>query len=79
MASVLDFTDANTRFHISMNPDGTILLQCQGAMDCMETFPHGQALARFCQDHKIDLNVFFTRLAAWNKAVAAQFAKGIYR
>ncbi len=79
MASFLDITDRTTRFRISKNPDGTILLDCQGEIACIETFPDGQALAGFCQANKVDLNAFFTKLAAWDKPVAAQFAKGIYR
>ena len=79
MASILEITDTDTRFQVSKNPDGTILLACEGKLACRETFAHGQALAQFCQANKVDLNGFFTRLATWDKAVAAQFAKGIYR
>ncbi|GAU08348.1 hypothetical protein [Desulfoplanes formicivorans] len=79
MVASLDITDTNTRFRVSKNPDGTILLDCQGEIACIETFPDGQALARFCQENKVDLNTFFTQLATWDKSVAAQFAKGIYR
>jgi hypothetical protein len=79
MASFLEFTDRTTSFRVGKNPDGTIQLHCQGILSCIETFPDGQALAAFCQAHPIDLNTFFSKLAAWDKSVATQFAKGIYR
>ncbi|MGX9364618.1 hypothetical protein ACTVJH_01080 [Desulfoplanes sp. PS50] len=79
MASFLEITDHSTTFRIAKNPDGTIQLHCQGTISCIETFPDGQALAAFCQAHGIDLNTIFSKLTAWDKPLAAQFAKGIYR
>ncbi|WP_462323921.1 hypothetical protein [Desulfoplanes sp.] len=79
MASVVEIKDTNTLFRVSKNPNGTILVDCQGEITCIETFPDGSALATFCQEHRIDLNAFFTQLATWDRSVAAQFAKGIYR
>jgi hypothetical protein len=79
MASFLDITDDTTRYRVSKNPDGTIQLHCQGEFSCIEIFPDGQALAAFCQANNINLNTFFSKLILWDKPLAAQFAKGIYR
>ncbi len=79
MASFLDITDDNTSYRVSKNPDGTIQLHCQGKISCIEIFSDGQALAAFCQENTLNMNTFFSKLAQWDKPVAAQFAKGIYR
>jgi hypothetical protein len=79
MAPFLDITDNKTNYKISKNPDGTIQFHCQGEISGIETFPDGQALATFCKANNLNLNVIFSKLITWDKPIAAQFAKGIYR
>ena len=75
----VEIHDESTRYRLSKAHDDTLVLDCYGQTTCIETFADGIQLARYCREKNIDLNLFFSKLPAWDKAVAVQFANGIYR
>lgn len=75
----VEIQEQKTTYRLSKNPDGTLLLDCTGQITCIETFADGMQLAIYCRDNKLNLNTFFSKISGWDKALATQFAKGIYR